>query len=78
MEFHEMEMIPDDNAYNFRYLEVSHRAGYCQLYELNDRVSVKLIHDAARQLKMRWAEAWATLMRGNELKLKNSVFRLAK
>lgn len=73
-----MEMIPDDDAYNFRYLEVSHRAGYCQLYELSDRVSVELVQDAAKQMKLRWAEAWATLMRGNELKFNNSTFRLLK
>lgn len=73
-----MEMIPDDDAYNYRYLEVVHQAGYCQLYELNDRVSVELIQDAAKQLKLRWAEAWATLMRGEEIVLGNSIFRLQK
>jgi hypothetical protein len=73
-----MTMIPDDESYNYRYLEVAHRAGYCQLYELNDRVSVELVQDAAKQMKMRWAEAWATLMRGKELKFNNSTFRLLK
>jgi hypothetical protein len=71
-------MTDDGDAYNYRYLEVAHRAGYCQLYELTDRVSVELVQDAARQMKLRWAEAWATLMRGQELKFNNSTFRLLK
>ncbi len=73
-----MEMIPDDDAYNYRYLEVAHRAGYRQTYELENRISVKLIQDASKQMKLRWAEAWATLMRGNELKFNDSTFRLLK
>lgn len=73
-----MEMIPDDDAYNYRYLEVAHRAGYCQLYELNDRVSVELVQNAAKQLELRWVEVWATLMRGGEVVLGNSIFRLQK
>jgi len=70
--------MENSDPYNWKYLELEHRTGYRQLYPLSEKVSVSLVHDAARQLKMRWAEAWATLMRGNELKLKNSVFRLAK
>jgi hypothetical protein len=68
----------DEEDYNYRYLEVAHQAGYCQLYELSDRVSVELVQNAAKQLKLRWAEAWATLMRGGEIVLGNSVFRLQK
>lgn len=73
-----MELIPDEEAYNYRYLEVMHRAGYQQLYELNDKISVDLVQDAARQLKIRYVEAWAKLMRGEHLTLWNTVFRLAK
>lgn len=73
-----MELIPDDDAYNYRYLEVAHRAGYQQLYELNERISVDLVQDAARQLKMRYVEAWARLMRGENLSLWNSTFRLTR
>jgi hypothetical protein len=73
-----MELVPNDDSYNYRYLEVAHQTGYCQLYELNDRVSVELVQNAAKQLKLRWAEAWATLMRGEEITLGNSIFRLQK
>ncbi len=65
-----MELVPNDDSYNYRYLEVAHQTGYCQLYEL--------VQNAAKQLKLRWAEAWATLMRGEEITLGNSIFRLQK
>jgi hypothetical protein len=73
-----MELIPDEDSYNYRYLEIEHSAGYKQLYELNERVSIDLIENAARQLKMRYVEAWASLMRGEQIQLNNSFFRLTK
>lgn len=74
-----MDLIPDDNdAYHYRYLEVTHRAGYKQMYELSDRISVDLVQDAARQLKVRYVEAWASLMRGEDLNLWNTVFKLTR
>jgi hypothetical protein len=73
-----MNLIPDDDAYNYHYLEIEHNAGYKQLYELSDRISVDLVQDAARQLKIRYVEAWALLMRGESLTLWNTVFRLIR
>jgi len=73
-----MELVPDEDIYNYRYLEVSHDAGYCQMYELNDPVSVELMQNVAKQKNLRWPEAWATLMRGKEIRLNNSVFKLTK
>ena len=71
-----MELVPDEDPYNYRYLEITHKTGYKQLYELNERVSVELVQDAARQMKIRYAEAWAKLMRGEHLTLLNTVFKL--
>lgn len=74
-----MGLIPEDNdAYHYRYLEVAHRAGYKQMYELSNRITVDLVQDAARQLKMRYVEAWAKLMRGEDLTLWNTAFRLTR
>lgn len=70
--------MEDIDPYNWKYLELEHRTGYKQLYPLSERVSVNLVHDAAKQLKMRWAEAWAKLMRGEDLAFRNSIFRLTK
>ena len=44
-----MEMIPDDDAYNYRYLELEHRAGYKQMYEMSNQITVDRVQDAARQ-----------------------------
>jgi hypothetical protein len=73
-----MEMIPDDDAYNYRYLELEHRAGYKQMYEMSNQITVDLVQDAARQLKIRYVEAWAKLMRGEDLTLWNTAFRLTR
>ena len=73
-----MEMIPGDDAHNYRYLELEHRAGYKQMYEMNNQITVDLVQDAARQLKIRYVEAWAKLMRGEDLTLWNRAFRLTR
>lgn len=73
-----MEMIPDDKAYDYRYLELEHRAGYKQMYEMSNQITVDLVQDAARQLKIRYVEAWAKLMRGEDLTLWNTAFRLTR
>lgn len=63
---------------DWKYLELEHRTGYRQLYLLSEQDSAIFVREAAKLLKMRLAEAWATLIRGNELTFKNSTLRLAK